>query len=328
MQYKEYHGRFAPSPTGPLHVGNARTALVAWCAARHHGGSFTIRIEDLDQPRVISDVKDAHLEDLRWLGIDWDHGPDVGGPHAPYLQSQRLDYYQTALDKLHALNMLFPCGLSRKNIREQISASTESSCAYPAYLRPSNLSTNWYEEANSDMTIRCKAPQLRINFIDAVCGPQSENVGATVGDFPLRRRDGVFSYQLAVSVDDLDMGITEIVRGRDLIGSTARQLWLIDLLGGTPPCYAHVPLMVNPHGEKLSKRDSSMSLCSIRDSGVTSEAFVGYLAWTLGWIPKPCSIPAKNLVQFFDWHSMSQQSDCILPENFGSPCRSDVTLQH
>ncbi len=234
MQYNEYHGRFAPSPTGPLHIGSARTALVAWCAARHNNGHFTIRIEDLDTHRGIAGMKDAHLNDLNWLGIDWDFGPDLGGPHAPYLQSQRLDDYQTALDQLHAQEMLFPCTLSRKDIRELASAPNESSTVCSPHLRPTALSDNWYVDAHSEATIRFKTPDQRIDFVDAICGPQYENLSATVGDFPLRRRDGIFSYQLAVSVDDINMEITDVVRGQDLIGSTARQLALIDRLGGIP----------------------------------------------------------------------------------------------
>jgi len=317
MHNKEYHGRFAPSLTGPLHVGSARTALVAWCAARHRGGRFTIRIEDLDEPRTISGMMDRHLNDLRWLGIDWDHGPDVGGPHAPYLQSQRLNDYQTSLDQLHSQRMLFPCILSRKDVREL--TSKEPSPIYPAHLRPVNVSPNWYEEPQSDITIRLKTPNRQIDFVDAICGPQHQNVSTTVGDFPLKRRDGVYSYQLATSVDDLNMEITEVVRGQDLIDSTARQLLLIDLLGGLGLNYAHVPLVLNSDGKKLSKRESSMTIGALRNAGVTSEVFVGYMAWTLGWIPSPLPISAKELIQFFNWSSMSHLPDWILAQTLINP---------
>ena len=330
MQNMEYQGRFAPSPTGLLHVGNARTALIAWCAARHCGGIFIVRGEDLDKPRVVPGMMEAQMNDLKWLGLDWDAGPDIGGVHGPYLQSLRHQHYQAALDQLHRQEMLFPCTRSRKDLRGLASEPNRATIVCPQSLRPTHdVSPQWYTEANRGVTIRLKVPDQRIEFLDRVFGPQKELLAVEVGDFALRRKDGIYAYQLAVAVDDLFMNITEVVRGKDLLDSTARQLFLMDLLGGTRPSYAHVPLVLNPNGEKLSKRDASLSLAALRESCVAPERLVGYLAWSLGLLPDKVSLSARELIQHFDWNAVKKhRSDWILPGNFLRSLVSDVTLSH
>jgi len=327
MQNREYHGRFAPSPTGMLHVGSARTALIAWCAARHSGGRFTIRIEDLDLPRVIPGMMKIQMKDLEWFGIDWDAGPDVGGAHAPYLQSFRHTHYQAALDELYTQERLFPCTLSRKDLREMASEPRGSTLVYPRNMRPVHISPDWYTDISRPVTIRLKVPDQRIEFVDQICGFQEENVAIAVGDYALRRKDGIFAYQLAVAVDDLRMEITEVIRGRDLLDSTARQLVLMDLLGGVRPTYAHIPLVLNANGEKLSKRDTSLSIATLRTSGSSSERLVGYLAWSLGLLSRPYPLSARDLVQHFDWNVMKGRSDWMLPENLTELLATDVTLR-
>jgi glutamyl-tRNA synthetase len=300
-------GRYAPSPTGLLHVGSARTALAAWLSTRAQDGTFVMRVEDLDGPRAVPGMDAAILDDLRWMGLDWDQGPDVGGPDEPYHQSERFDHYEDALTRLHARQRLFPCRVSRKDLQELATAphGTDGLPPYPASLRPKYLVPGWFEELRGhgapDAAIRFLVRERPVTFQDHVCGTVAEEVHATVGDFVLKRRDGVYAYQLAVVVDDLLMGVTEVVRGQDLLDSTARQILLIEALGGARPAYAHVPLVVNAEGEKLSKRDDGLTLRSLRGADVSPEAFVGYLGYSLGLLDAPVPCPASSLVARFDW---------------------------
>jgi glutamyl-tRNA synthetase len=300
-------GRYAPSPTGLLHVGSARTALAAWLSIRAQGGTFVMRVEDLDGPRALPGMDAAILDDLRWMGLDWDHGPDVGGPDGPYHQSERFGHYEDALARLHARQRLFPCRVSRKDLQELATAphGTDGLPPYPASLRPTYLVPGWFEELRGhdapDAAIRFLVREWPVTFQDHVCGAVTEEVHAAVGDFVLKRRDGVYAYQLAVVVDDLLMGVTEVVRGQDLLGSTARQILLIEALGGPRPAYAHVPLVVNAEGDKLSKRDEGLTLQSLRAAGITPNAFVGYLGYSLGLLDAPAPCPASALVARFDW---------------------------
>jgi glutamyl-tRNA synthetase len=250
-----------------IHVGNARTALVAWLSVRSRGGSFVWRVEDIDLPRVVPGMAAAQIEDLSWLGLDWDEGPDVGGPFAPYRQSERSALYEEALHRLAAAGRLFPCRLSRKDLQAMASAPHGGEEApYPASLRPGDLDPDWFERfcsgpgRTTDAAIRFRVDDRPMTFVDRVQGSIIERVDLAVGDFVLKRRDGLWAYQLAVVVDDLAMGIDDVVRGSDLLASTARQIQLIEALGGTPPAYAHVPLMINAGREKLSKRDHGLTL--------------------------------------------------------------------
>jgi glutamyl-tRNA synthetase len=301
-----------------IHVGNARTALAAWLSVRSRGGTFIWRVEDLDGPRVVPGLAEAQMEDLAWLGLDWDEGPDVGGPHAPYLQSERSDLYEVALRRLAKAGRLFPCRLSRKDLQAMASAphGGEES-PYPASLRPWELAPDWFERLcgmeRPDAAIRFLVDDRPVSFSDRVFGPQTERVDLAVGDFVLKRRDGLYAYQLAVVVDDLAMGIDDVVRGSDLLASTARQIQLIAALGGAPPIYAHVPLMVNAQGEKLSKRDQGLTLHSLREEGARPEAVTGYLAHSLGLLDRlePCR-PA-DLIPLFAWEKIGR-ADWILTE--------------
>lgn len=314
-------GRYAPSPTGHLHVGNARTALAAWLSVRSRGGSFVWRLEDLDPPRVVPGVAATQIADLAWLGLDWDEGPDIGGPFAPYVQSQRSELYEEALRRLAAAGRLFPCRVSRRDIAEMAAMAAIASAPhgaeevpYPAALRPRDLDPGWFArgEATRDAAIRFRVDAGPVSFVDRVQGPITERVDLAVGDFVLRRRDGLWAYQLAVVVDDLAMEIDEVVRGADLLASTARQIQLIRALGGEPPAYAHVPLLLDPDGGKLSKRDASLTLGSLRAAGVRPEALTGYLAHSLGLLdrPEPC-LPA-DLVATFAWERIGR-ADRALP---------------
>jgi glutamyl-tRNA synthetase len=246
-------GRFAPTPSGPLHLGSLFTALLAWLQARTLGGAFVLRVEDLDRARALP-VVDAQLEALRRLGIDWDEGPDVGGRHAPYLQSRRPERYAQALALLEEHGLVYRCHCSRTDVLRAAEAGASEELRYPGTCRalePDEVQQRQERQA----ALRLKVPSGTVAFEDLVCGPMEQDVQATVGDFVLQRADGVVAYQLAVVVDDIAMGITHVLRGRDLLSSTARQLLLYRALGAPPPLFAHVPLLLGPDGEKLSKRN-------------------------------------------------------------------------
>lgn len=312
-------GRYAPSPTGMIHVGNACTALAAWLSVRSRGGAFVWRLEDIDGPRVVPGMAEAQIEDLAWLGLDWDEGPDMGGPHAPYVQSQRSAFYEDALRRLADAGRLFPCRLSRKDLQAMASAPHGGEEApYPSSLRPNILDPDWFPrlcaDAKPDAAIRFRVEDRPVTFDDRVYGPITERVDLAVGDFVLKRRDGLYAYQLAVVVDDLAMGIDDVVRGADLLASTARQIQLIEALGGTPPMYAHVPLVVNAGREKLSKRDQGLTLRSLRDAGVSPEAVTGYLAFSLGLLDRPEPCRPGDLIRLFSWDRLTR-ADWVLPED-------------
>jgi glutamyl-tRNA synthetase len=319
-------GRWAPSPTGPLHVGNARTALAGWLSVRSRGGTFVWRTEDLDPPRVVPGMAEAIRFDLVWLGLDWDEGPDVGGRHAPYMQSARGALYEEALARLAAAGRLFPCRRSRRELHSVSSAphGSEGGLPYPADFRPRALEPGWYERLSLAGSSQLDAAALRfrvddrpVRFVDRVYGPVEERVDLAVGDFVLKRRDGLYAYQLAVVVDDLLMGIDEVVRGADLLGSTARQIQLIEALGGEIPAYAHVPLVVGEGGEKLSKRDGALDLASLRARGVRPEALVGRLAWSLGLLDRPEPCRPAELLPGFRWERVSRAEWEVKGEDFG-----------
>ena len=304
-------GRYAPSPTGRLHVGSARTALAAWLSVQAGRGVFVMRVEDLDGPRAVPGMAEAILEDLSWLGLDWDEGPRQGGPYEPYTQSERYPFYEAALDRLHGLERLFPCRHSRKDLQRLATAPHGSSGLppYPATLRPLDLPPDWFDthrRNSTDAALRFLVHNRPVTFEDHVYGALTEPVHETVGDFVLKRRDGVYAYQLAVVVDDLLMGITEVVRGEDLLASTARQVQLLEALGGVRPAYAHVPLVVNAEGQKLSKRDQSLTIQSLRETGVRPEALVGYLGYSLGLLPEPTPCTPTDLIASFAWDRISK----------------------
>ncbi len=308
-------GRYAPSPTGLTHLGNARTALLAWLSVRSRSGTFVYRVEDIDGPRTVPGMVEAAIEDLRWLGLDWDEGPDVGGPHAPYVQSERSDIYERALERLSADGRLYPCRLSRKDLRDLASAPhgpVERADVYPAELRPQGWQDFRYRRDDvcdtSDAALRFTVEPGQVTFVDRVLGEIGEDVARTVGDFVLKRRDGLYAYQLAVVADDIAMGVDEIVRGADLVDSTARQIRLIDSLEGNRPMYAHPPLIVSATGEKLSKRDASLTLAALRAEGVRAQDVVGYLAYSSGLIDAAQSVSTQELVSDFDWARVAGQT--------------------
>lgn len=278
-------GRYAPSPTGSLHLGNLRTALLAWLFARCADGQFILRIEDLDRPRVRPGSTEQMLADLRWLGLDWDEGPDTGGPYGPYMQSERQAIYAAYLQRLIEAELVYPCYCSRAEIARAASAPHgEEGPRYPGTCRNlSKVQQRRYEAAGRSPSFRLRVADTRVvHFIDLLAGPRSQQVQQSVGDFILRRSDGVFAYQFAVVVDDGLMRVNQVVRGLDLLSSTARQLLLFEMLGFSVPAFAHVPLWLDSTGQRLSKRLQSEGLDPLRARGSTAEQVVGRLAASCG----------------------------------------------
>jgi len=257
---------------------------VAWLSARATGSSLVLRVEDLDVPRAVAGAEARQLDDLRWLGLDWDEGPDVGGPAGPYRQSERTARYEAALDTLSRQNLVYCCDCSRAEIARIASAPHpgDEGPRYPGTCRDLGMRPRAWKRPPA---LRLRVPERTVVVDDALQGRVCQDVAAVVGDFVLRRGDGVFAYQLAVVVDDLAMGVAEVVRGADLLGSTPRQVLLAELLGSAPPRYAHVPLVLAADGSRLAKRDAGTTLREHRDRGVAPGALVVGLAKLLGLGP-------------------------------------------
>ena len=296
-------GRCAPSPTGEVHLGNASSALLAWLSVRSRGGSFVMRMEDLDRNRVRPGLDLRILEDLAWLGIDWDEGPDRGGPFAPYEQWARRERYSAALERLRTAGRVYPCFCSRKDIAVAASApqSPGDELRYPGTCRgldPEQVSPRIELGARHAWRFKVGRDERPV-FVDRVHGEWGAEHRAAPGDFVVARADGAPAYQLAVVVDDAAMRIDEVVRGDDLLPSTARQLLLYAALGWKPPTFGHVPLLLGSDGVRLSKRHRGTSLAELRQVGFGAEQVVGRLAWLLGLRERPEPIRAADLMEGF-----------------------------
>jgi glutamyl-tRNA synthetase len=267
--------RFAPSPTGDLHLGGAWTALASWVVARRSpGGASLLRFEDLDRARAVPGSRARIEEDLLWLGLDWDE--------EPVEQSGRSSLYERAVATLAARGLVYPCDCSRAEIARAASAPHEGEEAlYPGFCRDRDPS----RPMKRPPAIRVRAPAEVIAYEDGAVGRVTQDLAREVGDFVLRRGDGVFAYQLAVVVDDAAMGVTDVVRGADLVASTPRQIWLAQVLGLPLPRYVHVPLVVAPDGTRLEKRTHGATVRALRDAAVPATAVLGALARGLGLQP-------------------------------------------
>jgi glutamyl-tRNA synthetase len=294
-------GRYAPSPTGEMHLGNASTALLAWLSVRARDGRLVMRMEDLDRPRVRPHAADQILSDLIWLGIDWDEGPDLGGPFVPYEQSKRMDHYERAFQRLVDEDRLYRCFCSRRDVAKAASAPQMpgDEVRYPGTCR--DLTADEIERRIGDG--RRHAWRFRVRdddrpgFVDEVAGVCA--AGDPPGDFVVRRGDAVPAYQLAVVVDDAEMGITEVVRGDDLLPSTRRQLLLFEALGEPCPAFGHVPLLLGADGVRLSKRHRGASLRELRETGYSPEEVVGEIAYVIGLRPTRDPVRATDLIDGF-----------------------------
>jgi glutamyl-tRNA synthetase len=307
-------GRYAPSPTGEIHLGNASTALLAWLSIRAQRGRFVLRMEDLDRGRARPELAQRILDDLTWLGLDWDEGPDRGGAHAPYDQGSRGARYKAAFDRLVEARRVYPCFCSRKDVAAAASAP-HGAGDEPIYrgtcraIDPAEVLRRI--ERGQRHAFRFRAEQEDVaGFDDLVRGPSG--AGRALDDFVVYRSDGVPAYQLAVVVDDADMLITEVVRGGDLLDSTQRQLALFRQLGLVPPSFAHVPLLLGPDGVRLSKRHRGITLRELRDDGFTPERVVGRLAHVLGLRSTFQSVTAGELVAGFEIERLRSQANEIV----------------
>jgi glutamyl-tRNA synthetase len=297
----QIRGRFAPSPSGEMHLGNAWTALLAWLQARSLGGRMVLRMEDLDPERSRPEYAGQIIRDLRWLGLDWDEGPDVGGPYGPYSQNERRGLYQRFLDSLTERGLVYRCYCTRAEIQAAASAPHGGENPYPGTCRA--LSTKEQETRLAQgrrPALRLAVPCEAVAFDDGLHGHIEENLATICGDFTIRRSDGVHAYQLAVVIDDAMMRISHVLRGDDLLASTARQLLLYRLFGFTPPSFTHVPLLISPDGHRLSKRQQDLSLAALRARGVTAGEIVGYLAWKAGLSADAAPLAAGELIGRFD----------------------------
>jgi glutamyl-tRNA synthetase len=278
--------RFAPSPTGYLHVGGARTALFNWLYARRHGGTFVLRIEDTDVDRSSAEMIDGILDGLRWLGLDWDEGPEVGGPHGPYFQSARLGRHREAAKRLVAEGRAYYCYCTTERLRKErdLAETRGETWQYDRTclaLAPAHVAE--LEQNRTPRAVRFKVPLAQTVFDDRVHG-RIEFDSSNIEDFVVLRSDQYPTYHLSVVVDDLDMGITHVIRGDDHISNTPKHLLLFEALGAVPPVFAHVPLLLGSDKKRLSKRHGATSVTEYRAQGYLPGAMVNFLA-LLGWSP-------------------------------------------
>jgi glutamyl-tRNA synthetase len=294
-------GRFAPTPSGELHLGGARTALLAWLQVRQTGGAWVLRIEDLDQSRAVPGAEARIVEDLRWLGFDWDEGPDTGGPFAPYRQSERTALFDEVVERLLREERAFLCYCSRAEVARVSQAphnALDEGPRYPGTCRTLTRAQKSERSRHRPASVRLRVDEGTVEFVDGLHGHQSEDVAKQVGDFVLRRADGTSAYQLAVVVDDIQMQISDVLRGDDLLSSTARQLLLYRALGSPAPRFTHVPLLLGPDGSRLSKRHGSIS---VRELGarLSTPRIIGLLGETLGLCDRGAERRPRDLLSHF-----------------------------
>lgn len=284
-------GRFAPSPSGRMHLGNAFSALMAWLSVRRQGGEMVLRMEDLDPDRCRPEYAEILKDDLRWLGLDWDR------EQTP--QRQRTAAYEAQFQRLSDLGLVYPCYCTRGELHAASAPhAADGRVIYAGTCR--DLTAAQRAAKTKAPAWRLAVPDRTYGFDDGVQGHFEENLAQDCGDFIIRRADGVYAYQLAVVTDDGQGGITEVVRGMDLLDSTPRQLYLYELLGLTPPKFYHVPLLTAPDGRRLSKRDRDLDLSVLRQT-VTAESLVGKLAALAGIQDRPEPVSARELVSEFSW---------------------------
>jgi glutamyl-tRNA synthetase len=296
-----------------VHLVNARSFLIAWLSARSQGGRIVLRIEDIDSPRVKPESVQQIFDDLRWLGLDWDEGP--------YVQTERLPHYEAALDELKRRELVYPCTCTRSDVERAASAPHQEheGPIYPGTCRD-RRAADAATLGDRPFAWRMRTDQSSFAWDDGFRGPQSLEAG---GDFVIWKSSTLSArptpaYQLAVVVDDAAMGVTEVVRGDDLIPSTPRQLLLYQLFGWAPPRFYHVPLVVGADGRRLAKRHGDTRVSTLRANGMSAEAMLGVLAFSCGWIPRGTPISARDLIPLFRWDAISRTPvslDAVLPAN-------------
>ncbi|MDB4989949.1 MAG: glutamyl-Q-tRNA synthetase [Myxococcaceae bacterium] len=275
-----------------MHLGLARTALLGWLRARSLGGAFVLRIEDIDGPRAVPGSTAQLLDDLRFLGLDWDEGPDLGGPFAPYVQSERIESYLAAIQTLRARGRIYPCSCTRRELAVASAphGPSEFGLAYPGSCRDGPL------HPEGALSLRFRTPDPLATFWDGLLGSVAP---VAAGDFVVQRADGTISYQLAVVLDDIAMQISEVMRGDDLAGCTGWQLALYEALGAEAPAFVHVPLMRDSDGKRLAKRHGSQSIAELRALGVDAITIISTLAASVGLVELGTRVCAAELVESF-----------------------------
>ena len=291
-------GRFAPTPSGRMHLGNVFAAMLAWLSVRSKGGALVLRMEDLDTQRTSTEFAETLRSDLTWLGLGWDEETPP--------QSQRGAVYDRYFATLRENNLLYPCYCTRSQLHSVNAPHlSDGTYVYPGTCRnltapPPGRKPAW----------RVMVPDREYSFTDGVQGPYRENLRTGCGDFVVRRADGVYVYQLAVTVDDGEAGVTEVVRGTDLLSSAPRQMYLQELFGFTHPAYYHVPMLMAPDGRRLSKRDRDLDLGQLRKH-ISPQQLLGVLAGAAGIIDRPEAVSANELASAFDWSKIHGQEICV-----------------
>lgn len=287
-------GRFAPTPSGRMHLGNVFSFLLAWLSIRSQGGCMLLRMEDLDPDRTSDAFARDIRRDLEWLGLFWDRETEP--------QSARTEVYDGYLQKLRDMDLLYPCWCTRSRLHASDAPhASDGRVVYDGRCR--NLTEEEKEAFRRPPCWRIRVPDRKYTVTDRVYGPYTEDLAKDCGDFVVRRADGVHVYQLAVTVDDGESGVTEVVRGWDLLSSAPRQMFLQDLFGFPHPRYCHVPLLVAPDGRRLSKRDGDLDLGALREKTEPGR-ILGLLAWAAGLLPEPESVRAEELVPLFSWEKI------------------------
>jgi len=310
-------GRFAPSPTGAQHLGNARTYLLAYWSARKANARLVLRIEDVDSPRVKSWASQQAIDDLRWLNLDWDEGPDVGGANEPYVQTERMQLYREALQTLIRTDRVFPCTCTRTDIQLAGSAPhfDHEPAVYPGFCAGWKQGDSLPEEGT--YCWRFRAGDHSREFHDLVLGYRECIPANALGAFPVTQKSGEPSYQLAVVVDDAAMRVTEVVRGNDLIASTFRQIELYSALGLNIPRFAHVPLVCGADGRRLAKRHGDTRLSLYRERGVSPMKIIRWAAISAGLIDEHTNVEnIDSVIEYFDWGKLPKQDTCVDTEAF------------
>ena len=313
-------GRLAPSPTGGLHLGHARTFLIAWLAARSAGGRVVLRIEDLDAARAREEAVGGAIDDLRWLGLDWDEGPDVGGSSSPYVQSRRMRAYGASLERLKRADLVYPCTCTRADIARAASAphAEDEGPTYPGTCS-GRSAADADGLAGRPFAWRFRVPPGPVGWDDLFLGPMGLDPARVGGDFVVARSSGPISYQLAVVHDDSAMGVTRVVRGDDLVASTPRQVLLYRALGLEPPRFGHVPLAIGPDGRRLAKRDGSVKIAALRESGDDPRRLVGRLAQSCGWSDEPIPSTPRDWVGRSSLGAIPRSPWVVTPEEWAVP---------
>ena len=295
-----------------MHIGNLFSALLAWLSAKKQGGRVILRIEDLDVRRCTPAYAQQIQDDFLWLGLTWDEGPRVGGPHGPYEQSQRTALYKAALDALRARGLVYPCFCTRAELHAADAPHrSDGETVYPGTCRNLTPAEAAERARTRSPAYRLRVPAREIAVCDGHMGRYAQRLDRDCGDFLLRRSDGLYAYQLAVVADDAAMGVTEVVRGSDLLTSTPRQLLLYRLLGLAPPTFYHVPLLLAEDGRRLSKRDHDLNLEILRKR-YPPEVILGKLAFLAGFHPTAEPVRVTELLSVFDWSAVPAR-DIIVP---------------